>query len=165
METCMASPKLKEVQSQQLANLLCESNFDDSVSFSRFCYAMGWFGPLDKSSNCVGFFNRMKDLLSQNFFHGFVSDPKAEMLLSAVFDSNSNPSAHYLLKYSLNSIGEFKLVYIDKQRKVNYVKIRNIKGQWQIGQSPKGYDAWKKVKIVCKQVLDIGTHVPKKSSL
>eukprot|EP01125_Pyxidicula_operculata_P005959 TRINITY_DN2081_c0_g1_i2.p1 TRINITY_DN2081_c0_g1~~TRINITY_DN2081_c0_g1_i2.p1 ORF type:complete len:711 (+),score=114.33 TRINITY_DN2081_c0_g1_i2:92-2224(+) len=65
METCMASPKLKEVQSQQLANLLCESNFDDSVSFSRFCYAMGWFGPLDKSSNCVGFFNRMKDLLSQ----------------------------------------------------------------------------------------------------
>jgi len=163
VENCITAPvKLKDRETQMLADLLCESAFDDSVSFARFCLAVGWFGPLDKATNCAGFFARMKDLYSQNFFHGFMSDAKAETLLSNVFDSTSNPHPYYLLKYSLNSVGEFKLAYIDRNRKVNYVKIRNIKGQWQIGQSPKTYESWKKVKNVCKQVLDIGTHVPKK---
>lgn len=161
LEISMMTPKLKDKDNALLASLLCESAFDDTVSFPRFCYAVGWFGPLDKASSSAGFFARMKDLLSQLFFHGFMSDTKAESLLSNVFDSNSNPQPHYLLKYSLNSIGELKLAYIDRNRKVNYVKIRNIRGQWQIGQSPKTYETWKKVKLVCKQVLDIGTHVPK----
>jgi len=165
METCVSINKLKEPNGTMLASLLCESNFDDSVSFQRFCYAVGWFGPLDKATNCQAFFSRMKDLHQQNFFHGFISDQKAEQLLSAVVESTSTPHPHYLLKYSLNSMGEFKLAYIDRNRKINYVKIRNIRGQWQIGQSPKAYDTWKKVKIVCKQVLDIGTHVPKKMNL
>jgi len=159
------SGRLKDKESAMLAALLCEGAFDDTVSFARFCYAIGWFGPLEKESNCAGFFIRMRDLMSQNFFHGFIGDSKTESLLSHVFDSTSNPHPHYLLKYSLNSIGELKLAYIDRNRKVNYVKIRNVKGQWQIGQSPKTYESWKKVKVVCKQVLDIGTHVPKKKVL
>jgi len=165
VEQCMSVPRLKEKDSSFLAGLLCESAFDDTVSFSRFCYAVGWFGPLDKASNCTGFFARIKDLQAQNFFHGFMSDAKAELLLSNVFDTNSIPHSHYLLKYSLNSIGEFKLAYIDINRKVNYVKIHNSNGQWRIGQSPKICDNWKKVKAVCKQVLGIGSHVPKKKMM
>lgn len=162
IETCMQAPKLREKENAMLVSLLCESSLDETVSFPRLCYTVGWFGPLDKPSSCSGFFSRMKDLLSQPFFHGSMSDAKAESLLTNVFDSNSTPQSHYLLKYSLNSIGEFKLVYIDTNRKVNYVKIKNIGGQWQIGQSPKTYENWKKVKLVCKQVLDIGTHVPRR---
>jgi serine/threonine protein kinase len=164
-ENCMAAGRMKDKDSTLLSSLLCESAFDDTVSFSRFCYAVGWFGPLDKESNCFGFFSRIRDLQSQNYFHGFMSDAKAEQLLSNVFDTTSTRHSHYLLKYSLNSIGEFKLAYIDKNRKVNYVKIHNANGQWRIGQSPKICDNWKRVKLVCKQVLSIGSHVPKKKIL
>uniref|UniRef100_A0A6B2L396 Protein kinase domain-containing protein n=2 Tax=Arcella intermedia TaxID=1963864 RepID=A0A6B2L396_9EUKA len=162
VENCTTG-RLKDKDSALLSQLLCESAFDDTVSFARFCYAVGWFGPLDRNTNCAGFFARIRDLQSQNFFHGFMSDAKAEQILSNVFDSTSTPHPHYLLKYSLHSIGEFKLAYIDKNRKVNYVKIHNANGQWRIGQSPKICDNWKRVKSVCKQVLSIGAHVPKKS--
>jgi len=165
VDNCMSMPRLKDKDSTLLASLLCESPFDDTVSFARFCYAVGWFGPLDKVTNCVGFFTRIRDLYAQNFFHGFMSDAKAEQVLSNVFDTISTPHPHYLLKYSLNSVGEFKLAYIDKHRKVNYVKIHNSGGQWRIGQSPKICDNWKQVKSVCKQVLGIGSHVPKKKIL
>jgi len=100
----MSVPRLKDKDSTLLASLLCESPFDDTVSFARFCYAVGWFGPLDKVTNCVGFFTRIRDLYAQNFFHGFMSDAKAEQVLSNVFDTISTPHPHYLLKYSLNSL-------------------------------------------------------------
>lgn len=45
---------------------------------------------------------------------------------------------------------------------MNYVKIRNIAGFWQIGTSPKQYDNWATMQQVCKQVIGIGSHVPAK---
>lgn len=46
--------------------------------------------------------------------------------------------------------------------RINYVKVRNIGGQWQIGTSPKQYDSWSMIQQVCKQVIGIGNHIPNK---
>lgn len=47
-----------------LSLLLCETQFEDIVTKQRFCNFVSWFGPIDKETNCRGFFTRIKDLLS-----------------------------------------------------------------------------------------------------
>jgi len=74
--------KLKEKEAQMLENLCRDSPFDDTVSFARFCYVVGWFGPL--SNNCAPFFARMKDCISKPFFYGFLSDSQSALIATCL---------------------------------------------------------------------------------
>lgn len=116
-------------------------------------------------------------LTSLRCFHGFMTNQKSDSLLLNALQSQS-PQAYYLVKYSFDSMGEFILTFITPESKcvplwksrkfylfllrINYVKVRNIGGQWQIGTSPKQYDSWGMIQQVCKQVIGIGSHISTK---
>jgi serine/threonine protein kinase len=158
---CMPTvSKLKDKESQMLESLCRDSPFDDSVSFSRFCYVVGWFGPLN--NNCVPFFARMKDAISKPFFHGFLSDAQSDSKLQLAWESTSEKKSYYLVKYSMDSIGEFKLCYNDAEvsGRIESLVIRNVKGSLKVDNGQK-YDDWKKLKTASSRVYNIGKHVPR----
>eukprot|EP01126_Amoeba_proteus_P039243 TRINITY_DN4126_c0_g1_i9.p1 TRINITY_DN4126_c0_g1~~TRINITY_DN4126_c0_g1_i9.p1 ORF type:complete len:744 (+),score=122.21 TRINITY_DN4126_c0_g1_i9:83-2314(+) len=103
IEKCMPTGKMKDKDAQTFEGLLRESAFEDTVSFSRFCYVIGWFGPLEVG--CESFFSRMKDLISKRFFHGFVSNSKSDSLLTQHWQMTSEKKSYFLIKYSMESIG------------------------------------------------------------
>jgi hypothetical protein len=71
IEECMTKPKLPLQDRILLENLLStffffvslidpktgESSFNDTVTFDRFCYVVGWFGPMEPG--CSAFFARV----------------------------------------------------------------------------------------------------------
>jgi hypothetical protein len=158
---CMTgTAKIKEKESMMLESLCRDSPFDDTVSFARFCYVVGWFGPLN--NNCVPFFSRMKDLISKPFFHGFLSDSQSDSKLQSAWESTSEKKSYYLVKYSMDSIGEFKLCYNDAEvsGRIESLIIRNVKGSLKVDNGQK-YEDWKKLKTATARVYSIGKHVPR----
>jgi len=157
---CMPSAKLKDKDASLLENLLRDSAFEDTVSFSRFCYVVGWFGPLQ--NNCQFFFERMKDATSKPYFHGFMSESQSDAKLKNLWESTSEKKAYYLVKYSMDSIGEFKLCFTDQDAsgRIESLVIRNLKGTLKVDNGQK-YDNWKKLKNAMNKLYNIGKHAPK----
>jgi len=154
---CMSS-KLKEKDRKSLEMLVKDSAFDDTVSLGRFCYVVGWFGPL--KTNCSQFFHRMKDLTAKPYFHGFLSDYQTEAKLTHLWESTSEKKSFYLIKYSMETIGEFKLSYIDVTKMIHNIIIRNVDGVLKT-DSGHEFDNWKKLKNGMSKLYDIGKNAPR----
>lgn len=151
--------KLKEKESHMLEILFKESVFEDSVSFSRFCYGVGWFGPLNEK--CGPFFQRMKEIYSSPFFHGFLTESQSNTKLQDAFEASSDRKSYYLVKYSMESIGEFILCYYNTDAsRVDSIVIRNINGKLKI-ENGEIYDNWKKLKSGVSKYFNIGKHIPR----
>ena len=87
-----------------------------------------------------------------------MTNAKSDSLLTHTLQSDAVMSC-FLVKYSFDSMGEFILTFINSEGRINYVKIRNISGYWQIGTSPKQYTSWDQIVTVCSQVIGIGTPI------
>jgi len=135
-----------------LSALLCESSFDDSVSKQRWCNVVGWFAPIDQKTACRDFFHRIQDLFSQNFFHGFLSEHKAEHQLKQLWESTSNKQSYYVVRFSESDVGGFILTFIDYIGHIQHEKITNRNGMWYVEGICEEFDSWKKVKTAFKQV-------------
>uniref|UniRef100_A0A6B2L2L3 Protein kinase domain-containing protein n=1 Tax=Arcella intermedia TaxID=1963864 RepID=A0A6B2L2L3_9EUKA len=163
-QTCFANPQTlqtKKMYRKFLSVLLCENEFDDTVSKQRFCNIVGWFSPVDKSQDCAKFFGRMKDLLTRRYFHGFLSETKAENQLKQLWDSTSNKQSYYVIRFSESDVGAFILTFIDFNGHIQHEKILNRGGMWYVEGLAEEYDSWSKVKQAFKQVWNIGYHLPK----
>eukprot|EP01127_Copromyxa_protea_P017032 TRINITY_DN5156_c0_g1_i3.p1 TRINITY_DN5156_c0_g1~~TRINITY_DN5156_c0_g1_i3.p1 ORF type:complete len:492 (-),score=68.33 TRINITY_DN5156_c0_g1_i3:24-1499(-) len=114
IEECMTKPKLPLQDRILLENLLRESSFNDTVTFDRFCYVVGWFGPMEPG--CSAFFSRIKDLLNQKNFRGYLSELRVKEDL-ADLNTTSKRKRNYIIRYSLEAMGEFILSFTDKERK------------------------------------------------
>jgi len=156
----MSSAYLKDKDASLLEGLLRDSAFEDTVSFSRFCYVVGWFGPLQ--NNCQFFFARMKDAVTKPYFHGFMSESQSDAKLKGLWESTSEKKAYYLVKYSMDSIGEFKLCFTDQDAsgRIESLVVRNLKGTLKVDNGQK-YDNWKKLKTAMNKLYNIGKHAPK----
>lgn len=141
--------------------LLCESSFDDTVSKQRWCNVVGWFGPIDQKNGCREFFHRMADLFAQSYFHGFLSESKAEHQLKQLWESTSNKQSYYVVRFSESDVGGFILTFIDYIGHIQHEKITNRNGMWYVEGICEEFDSWKKVKNAFKQVWNIGVHLPK----
>eukprot|EP01126_Amoeba_proteus_P039237 TRINITY_DN4126_c0_g1_i10.p1 TRINITY_DN4126_c0_g1~~TRINITY_DN4126_c0_g1_i10.p1 ORF type:complete len:649 (+),score=115.93 TRINITY_DN4126_c0_g1_i10:913-2859(+) len=158
IEKCMPSGKIKDKDGQIFEGLLRESAFEDTVSFSRFCFVVGWFGPLEMG--CEMFFSKMKDLVSRRFFHGFVSNTKSDALLTQHWHMTSEKKSHFLIKYSMESIGEFRLCYVDSSGTVEFIVIRNSEGTFKI-ENGQSFDGWKKLISAMNKLYHIGKPISK----
>eukprot|EP01127_Copromyxa_protea_P007622 TRINITY_DN1752_c0_g1_i1.p1 TRINITY_DN1752_c0_g1~~TRINITY_DN1752_c0_g1_i1.p1 ORF type:complete len:462 (+),score=78.23 TRINITY_DN1752_c0_g1_i1:256-1641(+) len=157
-EVCMDgvySLALKKNQSltKLLSIILCESTFDDSVSKERFCNLVGWFGPIDRENNCHNFFARLKDLMTQKFFHGFLGLKKATHLLKAAFETKKQQ--YYLVRFSEDGAGGFYLTFIEEDGKIKSEKIMNHNGKWYVESLTEEFDSWKKLIWTCKTVWNL----------
>lgn len=158
IQYCVPSGKLKDKEAQLLESLMRDSPFDDTVTFSRFCYVIGWFGPLQ--NNCQQFFARMKDLTSKSYFHGFLSDAQSDAKLTSLWESTSEKKSYYLIKYSMESIGEFKLCFVDTASgRIESIIIRNFKGSYKVATGQK-FESWKKLKNTMSKLYNIGKPAP-----
>jgi len=163
-EICFENPQLlqaKKIYRKYLSVLLCETTFDDTVTKNRFCNVVGWFAPIDKSDNCMKFFGRMKDLFSRRYFHGFLSENKAENQLKQLWESNSNKQSYYVVRFSESEVGGFVLTFIDFIGHIQHEKITNKNGNWYVEGICEEFDSWSKVKQAIKQVWNVGYHLPK----
>jgi hypothetical protein len=123
--------KMKDKDVPLIENILREGPFDDTVSFSRFCYVVGWFGPLQsKNQNMTMFIRKIQDISSRKyailsrlsrmiftfrFFHGFLSDSQSDSKLKHAVQSHSGDENYFLVKYSMDFLGEFKICYTGYQ--------------------------------------------------
>eukprot|EP01128_Nolandella_sp_AFSM9_P006224 TRINITY_DN3151_c0_g1_i1.p1 TRINITY_DN3151_c0_g1~~TRINITY_DN3151_c0_g1_i1.p1 ORF type:complete len:824 (-),score=169.85 TRINITY_DN3151_c0_g1_i1:258-2705(-) len=140
--------------------LLCDA-FDDAVTKQRWCNVVGWFAPIDQKTNCRDFFHRIQDLFTQTYFHGFLSEQKAEHRLKQLWESTSNKQSYYVVRFSESDVGGFILTFIDYIGHVQHEKITNRGGMWYVEGICEEFDSWKKVKNAFKQVWNIGVHLPK----
>jgi len=103
----------------------------------------------------------MKDLLSRRYFHGFLSESKAENQLKQLWESTSNKQSYYVVRFSESEVGGFILTFIDYIGHVQHEKITNKNGNWYVEGICEEFDSWSKVKDAFKQVWNIGYHLPK----
>lgn len=154
--------KLKDKDMPLIENILREGPFDDTVSFSRFCYVVGWFGPLQtKNQNMTMFVRKIQDITSRKFFHGFLSDSQSDSKLKHAVQSHSGDENYFLVKYSMDFLGEFKICYTGHEG--NGTTIHNIvihnteKGVQYDGHA---YEDWKKLKHAVSRQRNIGRALP-----
>jgi len=106
------------------------------------------------------FFARMKDLVSKSYFHGFLSDTQSDAKLTGLWESTSEKKAYYLIKYSMESIGEFKLCFVDTSTgRIESIIIRNFKGAYKVATGQK-FESWKKLKNAMSKLYNIGKPAP-----
>jgi len=139
-----------------LTAILCENSFDDIVSKKRFCAVVGWFGPIDKTTLCRDFAARIKDLLSQKFFHAFMTEKKAINTLTKLWQTKRQQN--YLVRFSESEVG-FMLSFMD-EGVVRHESILNKNGNWFVETFGEEFDSWKKVLASCKAVFKLKKHLP-----
>jgi len=152
----------KPILLKYLNTLLCKNTYDDEVTFQRFCFMIGWFGPLDRENSCINFFARIKDTLSQKFFHAFISESKSQNELRLSDEENLKHNRAYLCRFSYNDIGEFILSFI-ADNEIYDKKILNINGKYWVEDLDEKYDNWRRLKQALKRQYDLGCHVKKKN--
>jgi len=151
---CIPTGKLKEKEAPLLESLLRDSAFDDTVSFARFCFVVGWFGPL--SPHCTEFFARIRDLTSKPYFHGFLTDAQSDSKLTNLWEESAEKKSFFLVKYSMEAIGEFKLCFVDTASgRIESIVVRNLKGSYKVATGQK-YESWKKLKGAMSKLYNIG---------
>lgn len=95
------------------------------------------------------------------YFHGFLSEQKAEHRLKELWESTSNKQSYYVVRFSESDVGALILTFIDYIGHIQHEKIINRNGMWYVEGLCEEFDAWKKVKSAFKQVWNIGVHLPK----
>jgi len=150
------SQKKHQLLNHYLTAILCENSFDDIVSKKRFCGVVGWFGPIDKSTGCRDFGSRIKDLLSQKFFHGFMTEKKAVNTLTKLWQTKRQQT--YLVRFAESEIG-FVLSYLD-EGVVRHESITNKNGNCFVETFAEEFDSWKKAMASCKAVFKLKKHLP-----
>lgn len=154
---CMPFKSMKEKYAITLFSLFVDDLDEETVSFSRFCFGVGWFGPLDQ--NLKGFLKRMKDLTERKCFHGLSSNRQIESKLTHLWRSTSEKRPYHLVRYSTDEIGLFSLCFIDSaEHRIQTLKIKNVNGQ--LGCEGVFYQNWKQLKHGVKKEYMIGKHVP-----
>eukprot|EP01127_Copromyxa_protea_P015736 TRINITY_DN4579_c0_g1_i2.p1 TRINITY_DN4579_c0_g1~~TRINITY_DN4579_c0_g1_i2.p1 ORF type:complete len:434 (-),score=80.16 TRINITY_DN4579_c0_g1_i2:38-1156(-) len=150
--------KKNQLFSSLLSMILCETRFDDVVTKKRFCNLVGWFGPIDKENNCQGFFGRLKDLLSQKFFHGYLSSKKASNQLQALYEQKKQQV--FVVRFSEVEVGGFYLTFTEDDGKITHERICNRKGKWFVENLMEEFDSWKKVISNCRAVWNLKKVLP-----
>jgi len=151
----------KKVYRKLLSVLLCDNEYDDTVSKYRFCNVVGWFAPIDKNTDCVKFFGRMKDLLCRRYFHGFLSETKAEHQLKQLWDGSSYKQSYYTIRFSESEVGSFILTFIDSLGNIQHEKILNRNGHLHVETIYEEYENWSKLKQAIKRVWSLNYHLSK----
>eukprot|EP01126_Amoeba_proteus_P002157 TRINITY_DN10674_c0_g1_i2.p1 TRINITY_DN10674_c0_g1~~TRINITY_DN10674_c0_g1_i2.p1 ORF type:complete len:125 (-),score=25.05 TRINITY_DN10674_c0_g1_i2:8-343(-) len=109
---------------------------------------------------CEAFFSRTKDLTSKRFFHGFISNTKSDSLLTQYWQTTSEKKSYFLIKYSMESIGEFRLCYVDSTGAIEFIVIRNSEGSFKI-ENGQSFDSWKKLIYAMSKLYHIGKPISK----
>lgn len=65
LRECTVSRVLTYKQEKLLSAALRDDIYNSDVTFERFCLVVGWYGGLDKTTNCSDFFKRIRDLSKQ----------------------------------------------------------------------------------------------------
>lgn len=163
-ELCFTDPTVlhnKKIYRKLLSTLLCENEYQDNISKYRFCNLVGWFAPIDKNTDCTKFFTRMKDLLCRRYFHGFLSEAKAEHQLKQLWDSSSNKQSYYTIRFSESDVGGFIITYIDQHGLIYHEKIFNRNGNLFVESICEEYESWSKLKQAIKRVWGLNYHLTK----
>mmetsp|Transcript_12616 Transcript_12616/g.14037 ORF Transcript_12616/g.14037 Transcript_12616/m.14037 type:complete len:733 (+) Transcript_12616:25-2223(+) len=150
--------KLKTIHVKCFNAVLCDQ-YDDTVSFERFCYVGSWFGPF---SPVEDFFRTLTHILSRPWFHGFVNAQKAASLVTNHWQQTKHSS--YLCRFSNTDMGAFVLTYIDKQGNVFHKKIMyeqlSEKATYSMEDPKCSCESLDKVHKICKTLLKLKKYVP-----
>jgi len=173
---CLKTDKITRRDDMLLEELLRENILNPCVTFEQFCHVVGWYGPLSVETNCIEFFERIRELKSKSFFRSTEPDSDSDKILIAAWQNNdqsqeesnevaeddepmpSNSKRYFILKYSLNHIGRFELRYIDEQGDIHYSFVRNIEGVLRLGLDVT-IPNWSKICPIFKKIYDL--HPPK----
>jgi hypothetical protein len=95
------------------------------------------------------------------YFHGFLSDTQSDAKLTHLWESTSEKKSFFLVKYSMDSIGEFKLCFVDASSgRIESIIIRNHEGTYKVINGLE-FDNWKKLKNAMNKLYNIGKNAPR----
>jgi serine/threonine protein kinase len=147
--------KIKKIHIKCFCAILCDS-FDDSVRFERFCEVVCWFGPLQPIDE---FFKKIKEVLKQKYFHGFLSTQKAAHLVKNYYATTKNPC--YMYRFSSTDMGAFVLTYIDKKGDINHKRIQHNMGNgYHLEEANQDFPDFKHLHDACVARYKLKKYVP-----
>eukprot|EP01121_Diplochlamys_sp_Union-15-3_P018905 TRINITY_DN6992_c0_g1_i2.p1 TRINITY_DN6992_c0_g1~~TRINITY_DN6992_c0_g1_i2.p1 ORF type:complete len:402 (+),score=51.81 TRINITY_DN6992_c0_g1_i2:162-1208(+) len=147
--------KTKIQHSRCLSAVLCDP-YEDTVTMDRFCEVVRWFGPLKPFDI---FLDRIANTVTKSYFHGFISEAKAERALQNYWDSFS--SKRKIFVYIFGQDGTFKLVFIDKDGFVSNKTISNVNGKFVIKEkNMKPFYSFGSLHKACKQHFKLKKALP-----
>jgi len=143
LRECTHSRSISAKEDGLFRALLCEGDFSQ-VAFERFCLTIGWFGPLDKPTDCRMFFKHMKELNKKSCFHGSVAIYLSDHILKRFWDNRGRKKvARFHLILSRDRVGEFLIRKIDGEGEIQAIPIINKNGLLEC--EGKLFDSWKEL--------------------
>jgi len=103
----------------------------------------------------------MKDLICRRYFHGFLSEAKAEHQLKQLWDGSSYKQSYYTIRFSESEVGSFILTFIDSLGNIQHEKIINRNGHLYVETIYEEYENWSKLKQAIKRVWSLNYHLSK----
>jgi len=108
---------IRHVHLKALCAVICDP-YDDTVTLERFCNCVNWFGPMYPVEK---FLDRLKDELSNDWFHGYVSSNRAAQLLKTRWSSTK--MTYYLCRFSLSAPGCFAFTFVDEDGQIVHKRV------------------------------------------
>jgi len=149
----MNQNKIKKKYSQYLQAMLSNS-YDDSVDFVRFCDVISFFGPLNP---LLDFLERIKFLVSQPFFHGFINSSKATNLVNSY---DNLKSTVFLYRFDDNELEGLVLTFANNTGLYNINIKRDEKGFFKEKDSDVEYSSFSVMHDSLKKIYGLKKHVP-----
>lgn len=150
--------KVKKIHFKCFQAVLCDQ-YDDTVDFERFCNVVAWFGPLVPVDM---FLQRIKDLLLQPHFHGFLSLNKGSNLVKQTWDHLKTKQVVYLYRFSNTDMGGFVLTFLDKKGdQTHHKKVQRLPdGNYHCDDPKMDFPGFAKVHSSFKKIFHLKTCVP-----
>uniref|UniRef100_A0A6B2L246 Protein kinase domain-containing protein n=1 Tax=Arcella intermedia TaxID=1963864 RepID=A0A6B2L246_9EUKA len=172
IRTCTKSKRLKHRDDVLLAELCRESITNPYVTYEQYCHLVSWFGPIDADSNCVNFFSRIRDLLPRGFFRGNETQEQSDYSLKLAYkeakqenepedpanedkQGPNNSKRYFIMKFSLDTMGEFELRWIDEEGDINSILMSNVNGKLKIDDQHY-LSNWSKLRSTLKRLYNFG---------
>jgi serine/threonine protein kinase len=130
---------MKHIEWKCLHSVLVEVTKDgrEIVRMTKFGEILHWFGPLeisDKGPLAPGLFlSRLRDVLKEGWFHGFISGPKATK------DLLDKEPGTFMVRFS-SQPGSFAVSRVTRSKQITHVRVLHEKGAYWLEGSTATFD-------------------------
>src|SRR3989338_4481279 len=130
---------MKHIEWKCLHSVLVEVTKDgrEIVRMTKFGEILHWFGPLEISEKgplTPGLFlSRLRDVLKEGWFHGFISGPKATK------DLLDKEPGTFMVRFS-SQPGSFAVSRVTRSKQITHVRVLHEKGAYWLEGSTATFD-------------------------
>ncbi|MDP2435104.1 MAG: SH2 domain-containing protein, partial [archaeon] len=150
---------MKHIEWKCLHSILVEVTKDgrEIVRMTKFGEILQWFGPLEIGESgplAPGLFlSRLRDVLKEGWFHGFISGPKATK------DLIDKEPGTFMVRFS-SQPGSFAVSRVSRSKQITHVRVLHERGSYWLEGSQATFDTLPGVIKASSEKLYLRTPCP-----